>query len=582
MKATSIAGLLLAMATCAIAQVRAPDLVGLWEAKRHFGPDARGTLALVPREGGLVADIAGFSVPVKVAGREHTFELPGGLGAFRGKAASSGREMTGFWIQPATPYSGAQYATPVTLRRLGTMWQGEVRPLEQSFTYYLPVTRTADGAFATYLRNPERNEGIFAQVSNLEMQGSRILLVGKRRGRDPRTTLFEGHLEAGGFSIAFPGRGGSYAFARVADESASPFHPRGRDPGRYRYARPLERDDGWPTATLEEVGISRPMIEAFVQGLLDAPMATVNTSQIHSVLIARHGKLVLEEYFHGHHRDRPHDTRSAAKSLAAALVGAAMHAGIPVSESTPVYETLLERLPADIDPRKRAMTLGHLLTMTGGHFCDDGNPDAPGNEDVMQEQERERDWYRYILALPMDRAPGERLVYCSIDAHLAGGVLAKVAGEPLPELFDRLIARPLEMRPYHMFLAPTGEGYMGGGSQFLPRDFMKLAQLMASEGEWRGRRIFSADWARKSGADLRAIGRSGQKYGYLWNSIEYPYRDRKVRAIFAGGNGGQIFMAIPELGLVIAFTGGNYADAALFIPQRKWVPELILPAVAPR
>jgi CubicO group peptidase (beta-lactamase class C family) len=74
------------------------------------------------------------------------------------------------------------------------------------------------------------------------------------------------------------------------------------------------------------------------------------------------------------------------------------------------------------------MTLGHLLTMTGGHFCDDSNPEAPGNEDAMQEQERERDWYRYILAVPMDRTPGEKLVYCSIDAHLAGGVLAKVAG----------------------------------------------------------------------------------------------------------------------------------------------------------
>jgi CubicO group peptidase (beta-lactamase class C family) len=581
-KAASIGLLLLAMAGPAIAQVRAPDLVGLWEAKRQFALEARGTLVLVARESGLVADISGFSVPVKVTGRDHAFELPGGLGAFRGKVSPSGGEMTGFWIQPPTPYSGVSYATPVTLRRLGATWQGEVTPLEQSFTYYLPVTRTADGAFATYLRNPDRNEGIFTQVSNVEVQGDRVLLVGKRRGRDQRTTLYEGHLDGGGFSIAFPGRGGAYAFAKVADESASPFYPRGRYPGRYRYAKPLERDDGWPTATLDEVGISRPMIEAFVQKIIDAPMSTVSSSQIHAVLIARHGKLVLEEYFHGHHRDRPHDTRSAAKSLLAALVGAAMHAGIRVGESTPVYETMLGTVPADIDPRKRAMTLGHLLTMTGGHFCDDSNPDAPGNEDAMQEQERERDWYRYILAVPMDRTPGEKLVYCSIDAHLAGGVLAKVAGEPLPELFDRLIARPLQMRPYHMFLAPTGEGYMGGASQFLPRDFMKLAQLMASGGEWHGRRIFSADWARKSGESLRAIGKSGQRYGYLWNSFEYPYRDRKVRGVFAGGNGGQIFMAIPELDLVIAFTGGNYADASLFIPQRQLVPELILPAVAPR
>jgi hypothetical protein len=38
-------------------------------------------------------------------------------------------------------------------------------------------------------------------------------------------------------------------------------------------------------------------------------------------------------------------------------------------------------------------------------------------------------------------------------------------------------------------------------------------------------------------------------------------------------------MGIPELDLVIGFTGGNYSDPALYIPQRVFVPELILPAV---
>jgi len=123
---------------------------------------------------------------------------------------------------------------------------------------------------------------------------------------------------------------------------------------------------------------------------------------------------------------------------------------------------------------------------------------------------------------------------------------------------------------------------MGGGSQLLPRDFMKIAQLMVDGGKWEGRAIVSPEWVRRSGAALSALGTSGQRYGYLWNSYEYPYRDRKVRAIFAGGNGGQVSIAIPELDLAIVFTGGNYADASLFIPQRAMVPERILTAVDPR
>jgi len=127
-----------------------------------------------------------------------------------------------------------------------------------------------------------------------------------------------------------------------------------------------------------------------------------------------------------------------------------MHAGIRVAESTPVYETMLGKVPPDIDPRKRAMTLGHLLSMTGGHFCDDGNPEAPGNEDVMQEQERERDWYRYILSVPMDRTPGEKLAWkvdgkdlSALRGDLYGAVLASgvVTGtmEAPRTTFERMI-----------------------------------------------------------------------------------------------------------------------------------------------
>ena len=61
--------------------------------------------------------------------------------------------------------------------------------------------------------------------------------------------------------------------------------------------------------------------------------------------------------------------------------------------------------------------------------------------------------------------------------------------------------------------------------------------------------------------------------------MRYPYQGRTVRAFFAGGNGGQISMAIPDLDLVIAFTGGNYSDAATLMAQRSFVPEWLLPAV---
>ena len=72
----------LLLATAASAQVSS-GLEGLWVAKERYGPDVHGTLTLLPRGGGLGADIAGF-VPVRQDVSRLGFELPDGRGSFRG------------------------------------------------------------------------------------------------------------------------------------------------------------------------------------------------------------------------------------------------------------------------------------------------------------------------------------------------------------------------------------------------------------------------------------------------------------------------------------------------------------------
>lgn len=559
---------LLCAASSAQAQTSQPDLTGLWQAKRTFGPDVRGPLIITRNGAEWHADIAGFTVPLQATGSGIAFQLPDyHSGRFRGRI--SGTEIVGHWIGPRTFNTGSSFATAVTLKAEGAnRWRGEVQPFDDAFTAYLPIHNRADGGYSTYLRNPERNEGRFLQVTGIEVNGSVVKLTG------PRGTRAEGVYDDGVMRI--PLRGATFDFVKTDSPAFASYYPRPRASPDYNYRVPLQRDDGWPVASLEDVGISRPYIEKFVQMLIDMPMDSLGASQVHSLLIARNGKLVVEEYFHGHHRDLAHDLRSASKSWVAVLLGAAMHAGIPIDLKTPVYQTMLGALPPDLDARKRAMTLEHLISMTAGYNC--AADDAPGNEDVMQQQTEEPDWHRYELNVPMLTAPGDTIVYCSMEPDLAAGMLRTIANEPLPELFQRLVAQPLQMSNYHLFLSPVGEAYGGGGHRFVPRDFMKLAQLMVNEGEWNGKRIMSREWARQSGAALRNLSRT-QQYGWLWNSLEYPYKGGKVRGFFAAGNGGQIFMGIPELDLVIAFTGGNYGHPALFIPQRVYIPNYILPAV---
>jgi CubicO group peptidase (beta-lactamase class C family) len=308
------------------------------------------------------------------------------------------------------------------------------------------------------------------------------------------------------------------------------------------------------------------------------PMDSMDAPQIHALLVARHGKLVLEEYFHGEHRDKLHETRSASKSLTATMVGAAIQAGAPLTLGSRVYPIMLHgAIPADLDPRKGTMTLEHLLTMSSGYFCDDSNSEAPGNEDTMQEQAEEPDWYRYTLKVPMAYSPGERAVYCSANPNLALGMLGRATGESPLYTFDRLLGAPLHITRYGWGTDPAGHPYGGGGVQFLPRDFMKLGQLMLNGGIWQGRRILSHGFVTRASSPLYRLG--SRTYGYLWWSWDYPYRGRRLHVYAALGAGGQVVMVVPELDMVIAVFGANYSSRGWRWMTDEAIPRFILPAV---
>jgi CubicO group peptidase (beta-lactamase class C family) len=577
-RSTWIALLLIFMAIPAAAAPASPadELAGLWKAKRWFGPFARGPLTLQRAGETYTAEMMGRTLPVRVDQGELSFDLPNGQGSFRGKRQAGG-DLHGHWYPPDA--INGKYASSVHLKREGpNRWSGQVAPFEDVFTFYLLARKRPDGSLGVFLRNPERDFGAWLGVDRLVRDGNALKLIGKRPGQKEERELASGTYDADREVIAltFPDRGGTYDFHR--DGEQSDFYPRGKSPGRYVYHPPLSRGDGWPTATLAEANIDRAGIERFIQRIIDTPMESVDTPEIHGILIARHGKLVLEEYFHGEHRDKLHETRSAAKSVTATVVGAAIQAGAPLKLSTPVYPIMNGgAFPADLEPRKRAMTLEHLLTMSSGYFCDDTNPDAPGNEDAMLDQTGEPDYYRYTLKVPMASAPGEKSVYCSINPNLALGVVGRATGESPLDTFDRLLGAPMKITRYGWPLDPAGHPYGGGGVQLLPRDFMKFGQLMLDGGTWQGRRILGRDFVARASAPLYHL--RNIYYGYLWWGIDFPYKDRTVHAFFAGGAGGQSVMVIPELDLIVATYAGNYSSQGTINTSHNLTPRYILPAV---
>lgn len=561
------------------------QLAGLWKARKRFGPDARGPLIIQKEGAAYIADMMGRRIPVRIDHGELTFDLPDNQGTFRGRLEA--KNILGHWFRPGTLVNGGDRtslvaASPVLLKPGGpNRWNGHVDPAQDEFAFYLFVEKQPDGSVRVLLRNPQRDFGSQIGAERLTLEGNVVKLIGKRRGERNDRELATGTFDPANqvLTLFFLNRGLSYDFMRDGDDSD--FYSRGKNPGRYEYRPPLGRDDGWPAGTLEEANIDRAAIEKLIQMISETREATVDTPQIHGILIARHGKLVLEEYFHGFSRDMLHNTRSGSKSVTATLVGAAMQAGAPLKLSSPVYQVMNGgTFPQDLEPQKRMMTLEHLLTMSSGFFCDDNNPDAPGRENLMWEQTEERDFYRFYMKLPLDREPGAKAVYCSGDPNLALGMLGRATGEFPLYTFDRLIGVPMKIDRYSWGLDGARNPYGGGGSEFLLRDFMKFGQLMLNGGTWQGRRILSRDFVARASSPLKDLGSlTFRKYGYLWWFRDYPYRERKVYAFAALGAGGQNVMVIPELDLVLASFSGSYATKGYRRFSDELIPEYILPAV---
>jgi CubicO group peptidase (beta-lactamase class C family) len=544
------------------------DVQGIWTSRLDMGPSLRGELVIGREASGWRATIGA----VEARSNSLDFMFPDNAGRFTSDGDSS------WWMQPPG-LAGVAYATPVRLLRAadGRM-RGAVRPLAQTFTLHLALSEDANGAWSAAFRNPEFNLNGGASRFAAQRDGNRIL-VQTREGETVRTLDV---IEGGPMRVTWP------PVPKPLELSRSREVPPGylaRAPQRYAYAAPARLHDGWRTRRANAEGFDEARLAALVQGVIDSDPAAQRPNLFHSILVARRGRLVLEEYFHGYDRDTPHDLRSAGKTFASVLVGAVMREGAPIRPETRIYATL--GLPARKEDLGRSdITLAHLMTHSSGLACDDNDESSPGNEGAMQGQQDQPDWWRFALDLPMATAPGARYAYCTAGMNLVGAALHAATDETAFQLFDRTIAKPLGFGLYHWNLAPNGQAYLGGGVYVRPRDLAKIGQLYLDGGVWNGRRILDRSWVERStraqieinetttgmdAARFAAIATRGAD-GFAWHRYGVRVGERRVESYEASGNGGQFLIVVPEFDLVVVLTGGNYGQGGIWT---RWRDDIV-------
>lgn len=287
---------------------------------------------------------------------------------------------------------------------------------------------------------------------------------------------------------------------------------------------------------------------------------------IHSLLVIRHGTIVLDTYFYPFAPGIVHDAASVTKTITSTLIGIAESRGL-LKTGDRVLPFFPEEEPGDsTDMRKQRLTVDDLLTMRPGLDCGF----LPGEQE-LERMRRTPDWVRAALALPTKYDPGTKFGYCSPGYHLLSSVLSAAAHQNALEFARRHLFAPLGIREVIWPEDQQGRTHGWGNSHLLPHDLTKLGYLFLHGGLWDGKQVVPAEWVRRATA-VHTNVRPGVDYGYGW----WLHNDTTPRTFEANGRGGQRIVVAPEKDMVIVLTGGGYSPdeiiAALFQAVKSDTP----------
>jgi CubicO group peptidase (beta-lactamase class C family) len=328
------------------------------------------------------------------------------------------------------------------------------------------------------------------------------------------------------------------------------------DDGR-AYVPPSSADSAWRTASPASVGLDGARIRA-----LQRNVATGRYGSIDGFVIIRYGYVAVEQY-QAWTREQPHTMQSVTKSVVSLLYGIMATHGAPqqVSLDRPVLG-IFTRLPAiaNVDDRKRALTLRHLLTMrTGMDFWEQPYAGSP----LDQLNRSGDDWVKFILDRPMTGDPGGAWAYNSGAAILMGAVVRELSGENLDVFARRELFAPIGVAGETWYRSPyDGLPHGGGGLSLKALDLARVGYLVLRKGKWGERLVVLSSWVEESTQPVVRgppvfFSAFGSGYGDFWWLFPTTRGGTDSGVIAASGSGGQWLFVIPSLDLVVVVIAQN-------------------------
>lgn len=334
----------------------------------------------------------------------------------------------------------------------------------------------------------------------------------------------------------------------------------------YTYKQPTDYKDGLSIGKITDTELDQKLIAEMVEKIVGGTYPNV-----HSILILKDNKLVFEEYFYEHNKNKLHELRSATKSFISALTGIAIEKKYIKSVNEKVLPYFPEYTFKNITDEKKEITIENLLTNQSGLDCDVYNSKAYGNESEMAYKE---DWIQYSLDLPMNDSAGGIGQYCSSNPIIMGRIIEKATKMTLHQFAEQTLFKNLGIKKYEWNFKPdpsSAETFCQ--LNLMSRDIAKFGLLYLNNGLWNGKQVISKEWVEQSLAKHTVI--AGLDYGYLWWTRYLDANGTRYYGKLAQGNGGQKLYIFKEQNLVVVITAGHYNMQS---SSNELIGKYILPA----
>ena len=296
-----------------------------------------------------------------------------------------------------------------------------------------------------------------------------------------------------------------------------------------------------PRSIPEAEGVSSEGIINF----LDA--AAKSKHEFHSFMFLRHGKVIAEGWWNPYRPDLKHTMYSTSKSFTATAIGFAVTEKL-LTVNDKVISFFPQDLPDTISTFLSQLTVKDALSMS------DGQEPDPTRIVV----DRDSNWVKSFLALPILYKPGTKFLYNSLGTYMLSAIVQKVTGQKVIDYLQPRLFEPLGIEGIDWETDPKGINTGGWGLRLKTEDMAKFGQLFLQKGMWNGKQIIPAAWVEEA-STLKIIQHpeitQGKKDSSDWEQ-GYCYQMWRCRYNAYRGDGafGQFIIIMPEEDAVFAIT----------------------------